>query len=129
MKHCTAKNRKGNPCRGYPIAGSNYCFAHDPQRKQERGIARRKGGLNRRTKPSKSGYPGDIAKLADILFWLNRTLVDTWQQENSLQRSRTIGSLLGIARKILVDSEIEERLLLVEAGLQKMMDYATDQTY
>ncbi len=39
--------KAGQPCRGYAIEGSRYCFAHDPAKAAERAQARIKGGKAR----------------------------------------------------------------------------------
>src|SRR4051794_18530965 len=45
-KQCVGQRRDGLPCTA-PALLSAYCWAHDPEREQERAEGRRKGGRNR----------------------------------------------------------------------------------
>jgi hypothetical protein len=41
MTHgCRAETKTGKPCRMAPLKGSDWCFAHDPDRVSERAVAR-----------------------------------------------------------------------------------------
>lgn len=117
-KSCQAKNKRGKPCGGFAITGSKYCFAHDPSQARKRAKARKQGGINRKTPKRTLNYPGEISKTKDVVPWVNAALEDTWAQENSSQRSRTIGYLLGVAMKALEVGELEERLDEIEYALQ-----------
>ena len=44
MKSCQSQNARGSRCRSHAVAGSEYCFFHDPQAKEQRTEAQRKGG-------------------------------------------------------------------------------------
>lgn len=44
MAKCTGITRDGERCRGIAIDGSDYCYAHDPDRAEERRRAAAKGG-------------------------------------------------------------------------------------
>ena len=111
---CRAKNSRKERCGGYAVKGSRYCFTHDPTRGKQRAEARKLGGHNRQTAKTAGDYPGDVDSAGDVLRILNATLLDTWEQENSAQRSRTIGYLLGVALKALEVGELEHRLETLE---------------
>ena len=108
-----------------PVAGSRRCFAHDPARGRDRAAARKRGGRNRRAPaPSADGRSGGadrgpvaLRDVASVQALLEATVTDTIAQENSAQRSRTLGYLLGIALKALEVGELEERLAALEAHL------------
>src|SRR5271166_4247641 len=44
MKTCQSLNSKGSRCRSHAVTGSDRCFFHDPQAKEQRTEAQRKGG-------------------------------------------------------------------------------------
>ncbi len=44
MKTCQSLNSKGSRCRSHAVIGSDHCFFHDPQAKEQRTEAQRKGG-------------------------------------------------------------------------------------
>lgn len=45
-KRCAATRKNGQPCNARALPDSQYCFSHDPGRKEQRDAARRKGGHN-----------------------------------------------------------------------------------
>lgn len=44
MAKCTGITRDGERCRGIALDGSDYCYAHDPDRAEERRRNAHKGG-------------------------------------------------------------------------------------
>ena len=113
---CQGRNRAGQPCGMTPLQGAAWCFAHSPDRAAERAVARRVGGLNRRTP---KGQPGTVRlrSVADVQTELETAYADLLVQENSHQRARTAASLLTLAIKCLEVGELEERLAAIEARL------------
>ena len=97
---------------------SGWCFVHDPSRGRERAQARKKGGRNRRA-PKVKGRPDEIRlrSVEAVQKLLERTVADTLAQENSAQRSRTLGYLAGLALKALEVGELEERLTALEMSM------------
>jgi hypothetical protein len=59
LAKCTGITRDGERCRGIAIEGSDYCYAHDPDRAEERKRAASKGG-------KRGGRGRPQAELADI---------------------------------------------------------------
>ncbi len=114
---CTGRNRRGAPCGMAPVTGSPYCFAHSPERARERAEAREHGGRHRQSGSGTmvSAEPVQLRDLASLQTLLENAVSDTLQQENSAQRSRTIGYLAGIALRALEVGELEERLAALEA--------------
>ncbi len=106
----------GSPCGAPPIHGSSRCFMHDPRQAEKRARARRAGGTNRRTPRARSiPEATSVRTISEIRTHLEAALADTFLQENSAQRSRTIGYLLGLAVKILEVGDFEERIEALEA--------------
>ena len=102
-----------------PMAGSPYCFAHAPDRARERAEARKRGGRHRSSGGGTAalGEPVQLRDVASVQTLLERAVSDTLAQENSAQRSRTIGYLAGLALKALEVGELEDRLAALEARL------------
>jgi hypothetical protein len=120
-RHCNALNRHGAPCNAYAIAGSDYCFHHDPDRTLERNQARRKGGRARHGRhlgPVGPHTSPNLDNLSDVAALLRATINDTLQLENSLHRARTIGYLSGLLLKALDLATLDERLTQVERALK-----------
>ena len=102
-----------------PLEGSPFCFIHDPRRGRERAQARKRGGHNRQT-PAATAAAREAVSLGDVASIrrvLEDTVADTLAQANSAQRSRALGSLLGIALRALEVGELEGRIVALERGI------------
>ena len=117
---CAATNRKGDPCGGWAIGESVFCFAHDPERAAERLAARAKGGHARHGRHiSPIGETGEdgalsIATPEDVLNVVRQAILDALTLENSIARARTIGYLAGVAFKAFELVDIDARLSKLE---------------
>ena len=101
------------------LSGSEFCFSHEPTKGRDRALARAKGGRNRQT-PRGSAPPAEAPALRTvdaIQRQLEAALYDTLHQENSEQRSRTLGYLLGIGLRALEVGGLEERVAAIESRL------------
>jgi hypothetical protein len=100
MAYCNDRNRFGEPCSANAIKGSDKCFMHDPRKRGKAQEARKKGGRHRTTPPAGPAPEVDISTVAGIAHGLAATIRDTWMQSNSNQRSKTLGSLYGVALQV-----------------------------
>ena len=124
-KRCQALTRDGTPCQAYALEGSDYCFHHDPDRAAERRQARSKGGHARHGRhvgPVGQAEPADLGSMADVAALLRRTINQTLQLENSLQRARTLGYLSNLFIKALEMSNLEARIAVLEHTLASRED-------
>ena len=118
---CQATTQDGTPCQAYAVAGSDYCFHHDPARAAERRQARSKGGRARHGRhigPVGQAEPVALDTMADVAALLQRTINDTLQLENSLRRARTLGYLAGRFIQALEMADLEARLTALERILK-----------
>ena len=120
-KHCKATNRRGEPCGGYAMHGSEFCYAHDPARAKERARARAKGGRARHGRTI--GAVGDadpvtVQTMGDVVSLLEQAVNDVLSLENSLQRGRTIATLANVIIKALEFATLEERVEALEQALK-----------
>ena len=113
---CTAKNRTGEPCQGFAIAKSKYCFSHAPSKRKERTAARKLGGFNRRTVHSgdPDQVPREIRSMDDVLRLLDYTLAECLVQENSISRGRLLVTVVNSYIGAIQEGEFEMRLKLLE---------------
>jgi hypothetical protein len=116
---CSATNRRGAPCRMAPVAGSDRCFTHAPEKAPDRAKARRRGGEATRTPHlfKLSAEPATLRDVESVQIVLERTVHETLAQQNGHERSRAIGALLMIALKALEVGELEGRLAALEEQL------------
>ena len=121
---CTALNSNRERCRANPLRESDYCLMHDPEHAGEVAEARRLGGLRKRREAALTGaYDLEgLDRLAVLERVLEIALLDTLSLDNSLNRSRTLGYLVGIGTRLRQEGETEERLSALETAVrgQKM---------
>lgn len=121
--YCTEKTRSGEPCRAFAIAGSQYCFTHDPARAGQRAAAHSAGGKARHgriigpMKASSAGpgaAPVTLASVGDVVKLLECEVNSMLTLEPSLSRGQTIARLAMVFIKAFEVSEIEQRLDALE---------------
>jgi len=113
--NCKATTRGGRPCQAFPVAGSDFCFWHDPSRAAQRTLARKKGGRARHGR--RLSTTGEIVKLgsvADVVALLEGAVGDLLELENSVARARAVATLAGVVVKALEVSELEDRIARLE---------------
>jgi hypothetical protein len=119
-RSCSFRKPDGQLCRAAPLIDQEYCFWHSPEHAEEAAEARRLGGFRKRREAAVIGAY-DLEGL-DSLSLLQRVLeialLDTLGMDNSLNRSRTLGYLVGIGTKLRQEGETEERLRALEAAVQ-----------
>ena len=72
MAKCSGITQAGTACKGIPIDGSDYCYAHHPDRTNERRRHGSKGG-----KRGGRGRPiAELASLRDENAEIRRRLLD-----------------------------------------------------
>ena len=65
-RNCAAKLKDGTLCSGGRIAGSMFCYFHDPELEQERADNRQKGRDNLRSVISRQAGAPDIKSVEDV---------------------------------------------------------------
>jgi hypothetical protein len=118
---CTALKPNGERCRANPLRDSDYCLMHDPEHAEEVAEARKLGGLRKRREAALIGayHLEGLNSLAVLERVLEIALLDTLGLDNSLNRSRTLGYLVGIGTRLRQEGETEERLRALEAAVQR----------
>jgi len=113
---CQARTKSGEPCRAFPVEGSDYCFAHDPNLARKRKEARAAGGRARhgRNLTTSGGEPVKLASVADVCVLLERTARDLLTLENSVARARAVAYVCGQAVKALEVGDLEARIVALE---------------
>jgi hypothetical protein len=121
---CASVKPNGERCRANPLRESDYCLMHDPEHAEEVADARKLGGLRKRREAALIGAYDlqGLDSLAVLERVLEIALLDTLGLDNSLNRSRTLGYLVGIGTRLRQEGETEERLRALEATVrgQKM---------
>jgi hypothetical protein len=119
---CKAKNGQGEPCGMSKQKGSDWCFAHDPERKRERDQARRVGGLHRA--PTKVGTGGitsiDLNEPGQLEALVTGTILDTLEQDNTDKRSAALAKLMRVWMDYRRQKVEEEEIAELRRNLEEL---------
>lgn len=120
MAQCEATTTSGTRCRAQALAGRSCCFAHDPDRAEERRRERSAGG-RARSKP-RATLPPDtpdmpLGSVAAVATLLGVTINQCRRGELDPRVSNSIGLLANALVNALKVGTLEERLAAVEQKL------------
>jgi hypothetical protein len=106
---CRATTSKGKQCRSYAIAGSEYCFFHDPAHAPARAAARRRGGKQRSRSSGPTPFPEtEMTSTAGLASFLAQLIRETWTLKPSFARARTLAYLVKLQNELNQRVEREE---------------------
>jgi hypothetical protein len=113
---CKHVRADGTRCRANTIAGSEFCFFHDPAKAREREDAQRAGGSMGKAKvlpPDTQDVP--LASTTDAVRFLGQTINQVRRGEIDPRVANTIGYLSATLLRALEQGDIERRLAELEA--------------
>ncbi len=110
---CTGTTRYGKRCAAPPQPGKATCYAHDPERADERKQNSRAGGL-----AAKSPFNDEINEVKSVLWELIRQTkaheIQPQLGSTVIQAANTILRAIDFQRKIVEQDEVLERLAALE---------------
>ncbi len=115
---CAARKANGQPCKAAPLTSGSFCLMHDPEHAAEVAEGRKLGGYRRKREAAVIGAY-DLEGMDSLTFLqrvLEIALLDTLGTDTTLNRSRTLGYLVGIGSKLRQEGEAEQRLAALEAA-------------
>ena len=116
-RRCAYVHGSGKACGGFAIAGSAYCFAHDPGSAEQRDAARRRGGqAGRGTTVPESDVA--VRSLADVVILVETTINDVRSGRVDVKIANAVGVLANVAIRAIERSDLEARLAALEAVLE-----------
>ena len=113
-RKCKATNKKGKRCGAWALHGKDHCFIHDPESKEARALAVRKGGkVKKKVQVSLAPieFKGNAKEVLDLLA---DTVNRVRSGEMPPRIANTVGYLAGHMIKALEMAELEDRLKKVE---------------
>ena len=113
---CKGQTKSGEPCKGWCVGGSDYCFAHHPDLAEQRREARVRGGKNRRVK-SPEGMR--VETVGDVMGVLNLAL-DMIFKDGDVGSARGVGYLANVMLAALESGQLEERIKALEVEIKKL---------
>jgi hypothetical protein len=126
---CHAVRRAGGRCTANAMAGSKFCFFHDPSMASRRTEARRAGGRKNKAAVLSANLPDSPLKnVADVVSLLAATLNQVRRGELDPKFANCIGYLSGILIKALETEDIEARIASLEQAIltQKKQGWPPD---
>ena len=119
-KQCKAKKTDGTQCGGYAMAGSDYCFSHNPKTVDRHREAARAGGrVGKSITPGPDSDEIRIGSSEDLLTATVQTINEVRRGEIDAKTANCVGYLLNVAGKALeaveLRREIDELRRLVDA--------------
>ena len=122
---CKATTQSGEPCQAPAMAGSDFCFAHDPTKTEQAEAARRAGGVQRARQmdqamhgapsPTPAWWPLETAAhaRAGLAHVVQETLSGRLAARDCNAASGALSALVGALRA----TDLEQRLELLERTL------------
>jgi len=113
-RRCEATTRSGQPCQGWAMKGSVFCFQHNPDVMAERTAARSRGGKARhgRVIGSAAGWGVNVDLNARVMLQEAQNVA--MGLEASVSKARVLGYLAGQTVRVREFEEIEQRVSLLE---------------
>ena len=108
----------GSQCKAYAVRESFYCFIHNPDLKEQREAAQKKGGKERSRKAPvlPAGTPDrPLATAEDVEQFLGETINQVRRGELDHRISNSIGCLVGYLLKAQEQGQLERRLAKMES--------------
>lgn len=118
MARCRSCKPDGTPCERIVGASQDYCFSHDPERREER---RRNASRAGKAKPSRelAGIKALLSKLTDrVLGGEGAEPLETGRAAVANQLINTRLRAVEVERKIRETEELEQRLEELERLLE-----------
>lgn len=120
---CKAKNKQGDQCGAWAIHGSGYCFIHDPNQKEARALAVRKGGQAIKKIKINLAPVEFSGGVTDIVNLLAETINAVREGKMNTRKANTIGYLANFLLKALESGDLEERLEKIERVVLERRTY------
>ena len=117
MSECTAIRSDGTPCRANALRGGDFCFFHDPGKRDALIEATRKGG-ERRAVELPEGEPLDPDRIRGIISYLLEAIVSG---AIDARTARALGYVLRVDNRVHETHCLEDRLCELEQTVKEML--------
>lgn len=116
-KQCKQILENGQQCGAYAIAGSEYCFSHDPESRERHLIACKKGGSVKQIAVNHELQTVEVKTPTDVIYLLNTTIQEVRDGKLDPRIANTIGYLSSHLLKAYEIANIDEKVEEVRAVL------------
>ena len=116
---CRRLKPDGSKCQARRVAGSEFCFFHDPEKSAAREVAQKAGGQRNKITVLPSTAPdARLQGARDVVSLLAETINQVRRGEVDPKVANAVGYLGGLLIKALHEAEIEGRLAALEAAVK-----------
>lgn len=110
-KQCEYIKKDGTRCGGYAVTDSDLCINHDPEMKEIKMAAVKKGGSAETYQTLGLQLPPiEVVTASDVVPVIIQLINELRNGEIPSRIATTVGYLLGIALKALEVSDVERRI-------------------
>ncbi len=128
-KICIKRTKTGKPCKANALAGSDFCFFHDPESAEVRELGHRMGGLANRASRPETPFPEcNITTDEGLIEFMKALMDDTWKLGKSVGRARALchmadllSDLVKVHSSIVDPAEALRRKERAEASHKEIM--------
>ena len=116
---CKARTKDGTECQTPALAGSDFCFFHDPDKADERFEARAAGGRQNRMKTLSADAPDiQVESCQDVARLISTTINQVRKGELDPRIANAVGYLANVFIKAVEQGDIERRIEELEAAVK-----------
>jgi hypothetical protein len=112
---CAAITRGGSRCASAVLAGSTYCWVHDPAAADRRVEASKKGGKARSNKARAAKQIPPAMSAEDLAGWLSLLFTNVMTGRIEPKIGTAAASIARVLHEVRHTTELEERLAELEA--------------
>lgn len=117
---CQAKTPDGADCQAAALAGSDFCFFHDPDRADDRREANAAGGRQNRMKTLSADAPDvKVESCQDVVRLISETINQVRRGDLDPRIGNAIGYLANVLIRAVEQGDVEKRIEALEAAVQK----------
>lgn len=117
-KQCTATLDGGNQCGAYALTDKDFCFSHDPESKDAKQEATRRGGLVKQIKITHSLALVEVDTPKDVVTLLATTINEVRAGTLDPRIANTIGYLSGHLIRAFEVADMNTKLDEIRAVIQ-----------
>ena len=125
-KHCKALNARGDPCAGWVMGNTDWCWVHNPGNQEAVDAGRKLGGQTNQAKHSPrvnaGNLPSKIRTIEDLLALLDYCKDELLMLNNGLSRNKAIVQLVEAYIKIIEKGEFQEHVGNLEDKVDELKD-------
>ena len=116
-RECRYKRPKGKRCQANAIAGSEFCFFHDPNRAGDRRVAQQTGGLRNKSASLPPDTPDiEMRNVSDVGALLGVTINQVRRGQIDPRIANAVGYLSSTLLKALEIGSLEARISALETA-------------